>query len=209
MEQLQQQFATLAAQFQQYQGEAKAREQRLQQQLLELQSQNLGQLVQVQTELVKSLSGRDRVQLVDNKGIRKPSSFNGTEASFLPWKTKLELFVCNVFPDMAGALEWAEEHVGEITETSIQAAFGNAQLEDHIPNVGEKQQQLYTVLQQLCDTGEAFDIVNNSGKGRGLEAWRRLNKRYDPSTGRGRKGTGIEGWWTVPPLSDSKANRPA
>jgi hypothetical protein len=34
-------------------------------------------------------------------------------------------------------------------------------------------------------------------------------KRYEPCTGRGRKGTGIEGWWTVQPISDSKVNRAA
>ena len=34
-------------------------------------------------------------------------------------------------------------------------------------------------------------------------------QRGEASTGRGRKGTGVEGWWTVPPLADTKANRPA
>lgn len=29
----------------------------------------------------------------------------------------------------------------------------------------------------------------------------------EPPTGRGRRGVGIEGWWTVPPLPDTKANR--
>ena len=42
-------------------------------------------------------------------------------------------------------------------------------------------------LQQLCEK-ERFDIVSNCGRSNGLEAWRRLNRRYDPSTG-GRKKT--------------------
>lgn len=32
-------------------------------------------------------------------------------------------------------------------------------------------------------------------------------QRGEPSTGRGRLGTGVEGWWTLPPVSDSKAQR--
>ena len=32
-------------------------------------------------------------------------------------------------------------------------------------------------------------------------------QRDEPSTGRGRKGTGVEGWWTIPPVSDNKASR--
>ena len=31
----------------------------------------------------------------------------------------------------------------------------------------------------------------------------------DPATGRGRRGVGIDGWWTIPPVSDSKTQRAA
>ena len=34
-------------------------------------------------------------------------------------------------------------------------------------------------------------------------------KRGEPPTGRGRQGTGVEGWWTVPPVADTKAQRVA
>ena len=46
--------------------------------------------------------------------------------------------------------------------------------------------QLYTVLMTLVE-GESFDILVGSGPGEGLEAWRRLHKRWDPlTTGRAR-----------------------
>ena len=46
--------------------------------------------------------------------------------------------------------------------------------------------QLYTVLMTLVE-GESFDILVGSGSGDGLEAWRRLHKRWDPlTTGRAR-----------------------
>ena len=41
--------------------------------------------------------------------------------------------------------------------------------------------QLYTVLMTLVE-GESFDTLVGSGSGEGLEAWRRLHKRWDPLT---------------------------
>jgi hypothetical protein len=41
--------------------------------------------------------------------------------------------------------------------------------------------QMYSVLMALCQN-EALDIIVGSGSGNGLEAWRRLQRRYDPST---------------------------
>ena len=41
--------------------------------------------------------------------------------------------------------------------------------------------QLYTVLMTIVE-GESFDILVGSGSGEGLEAWRRLPKRWDPLT---------------------------
>ena len=46
--------------------------------------------------------------------------------------------------------------------------------------------QLYTMLMTLVE-GESFDILVGSGSGEGLEAWRRLHKRWDSlTTGRAR-----------------------
>ena len=39
--------------------------------------------------------------------------------------------------------------------------------------------QLCAVLMTLVE-GESFDIIVGSGSGEGLEAWRRLHKRWDP-----------------------------
>ena len=46
--------------------------------------------------------------------------------------------------------------------------------------------QLYTVLMSFVER-ESFDILVGSRSGEGLEAWRRLHKRWDPlTTGRAR-----------------------
>ena len=56
-----------------------------------------------------------------------------------------------------------------------------------VEEIHEKAAQVYAVLQNLLE-GEAFTIVHNCPKGNGLEAWRKINKRYDPATG-SRKGS--------------------
>ena len=173
------------------------REQQLQQQVQFLQQQaqqaqienRMPQLLQRLEDLTIQLAsnhGQKQVTLFDNKGIGKPGVFKGAEEHFLPWKTKVENFIVNVFPDLAEALEWAEEKEGECTDAEIRTLYEDPNSLDHLPQVQDKQHQLFTVSQQLCEK-EPFDIVSNCGKGKGLEAWRRLNKRYDPSTANRKK----------------------
>ena len=189
MDALAAQVAALAAELQRQRQEAAQREAVLQQQLVALQQGGLNQLAQAQTQLLQALGGRkeQRQTLVDTKGLGKPSSFDGTEEKFLPWKTRTENFITGVYPDIAQALEWAEEQTAPIDSVDVAAAFGDPDDHDFIPGLADKQQQLFMVLQQLCEK-EAFDLVTNCGKSQGLEAWRKLNRRYDPSTG-GRKRT--------------------
>eukprot|EP00971_Amphidinium_carterae_P296721 5894488-Amphidinium_carterae.4 len=55
-----------------------------------------------------------------------------------------------------------------------------------MPAAQELAEHLYTVLTSLTD-GESFDLVMGAGAGQGLEAWRRLHRRWDPfTTGRAR-----------------------
>ena len=74
-------------------------------------------------------------------------------------------------------LEWAAEQATEITTTAIDLDRGVQNLEFVL-------QQMHTALMAFTRY-EANDIVANSRKNP-LEAWRRLQKRYDPTTG-GRK----------------------
>ena len=80
-------------------------------------------------------------------------------------------------------MAWAEDETDPISTSSMTAEFGDVNpAQETIPDLEAKDAQLYAVLQTLCEK-EAFTLVRSSGKGKGLEAWRRLCKRYDPSTG--------------------------
>ena len=51
-----------------------------------------------------------------------------------------------------------------------------------VDDLKDKSAQIYSVLQNLLE-GEPFMILRNTEKANGLEAWRHINRRYDPSTG--------------------------
>ena len=83
-------------------------------------------------------------------------------------------------------LEWAAEQPTEITTTAIDLEFlpTDTNVDRGVQNLEFLLQQMHTALMALTSY-EANDIVAYSRKNP-LEAWRRLQKRYDPTTG-GRK----------------------
>ena len=140
-----------------------------------------------QRELVESLKTKDKreMSLIDNKGPAKPDRFTGKEERFLYWRTRLEAFVTSVFSAFEDVLPWCEECTQTITERDIENALGEiAPTQSHCKEIQEMNIQLFAVLQTLCQ----FTIVRSCGKNNGFEAWRRLTRRFDPSTG-GRRRT--------------------
>ena len=83
-------------------------------------------------------------------------------------------------------LKWAAEQPTEITTTAIDLEFlpTDANEDRGVQNLEFVLQQMHTALTALIGH-EANDIVVNSRKNP-MAAWRRLQKRYDPTTG-GRK----------------------
>ena len=80
-------------------------------------------------------------------------------------------------------VEWAAEQPTEITTTAIDLEFLPTDTnEDRGVQLEFVLQQMHTALMAFT-SNEANDIVANSRKNP-LEAWRRLQKRYDLATGR-------------------------
>ena len=79
-------------------------------------------------------------------------------------------------------LEWSAEQVTEITQELIDLEFlpPSTNHERGVQNLDFVQQQMHTAPVALTSQ-EANDIVANSRKNP-LEAWRRLQKPYDPTT---------------------------
>ena len=59
--------------------------------------------------------------------------------------------------------------------------FKESHIELEDEELDEMNEQVYRCLVALTD-GESFDLVTSVGEGQGLEAWRKLNRRWDPIT---------------------------
>ena len=96
---------------------------------------------------------------------------------------KIEAFFAGVIVESEMMLVWAAEQPKEITMTAIDLEFlpTDANKDRGVQHLEFVLQQMHTALMALTSF-EANDIVANSRKNP-LEAWRRLQKRYDPTTG--------------------------
>ena len=122
---------------------------------------------------------KDTPSLIDVNGLGRLKEFTGKEEDFQRWSKKTEAFFGGVIKESETLLEWAAEQTTEITTELIDREF--------LPTATKQERvrfaaDAYSAYGTSC---EANDTVANSRKNP-LEAWRRLQKRYDPTTG-GRK----------------------
>jgi hypothetical protein len=122
--------------------------------------------------------------LVDSRGLGKPPNYEGKEGEWMQWSRKFENYVSAVHAGADTALEWAADRHGTISEPDIEEAFGALAPNEaeRIEHIAEINFEVYVLLTQYM-SGDSFDIVMNCPRGQGLEAYRRLARRHDPSTG--------------------------
>ena len=177
-------------------AELRTQNQQLHQALQQVQQQNQQQgLVQALSDLPQSLAqtvgaaalaaaspARANPTSVDTKGLGKPPPLKNTEIEFVSWARRTKNFVVSVHPGARDVLTWAVER------DSATVSEANAATEVVMPldTLRMLADQLKTVPMTFVE-GESFDILVGHGSGEGLEAWRRLHKRWDPlTTGRAR-----------------------
>ena len=163
----------------------------LRQELLTLRAQvtaesGLADAVRAINNLATAQVRKDTPSLIDVTGLGRPKKFPGKEEDFQQWSKKTEAFFAGVMKESEIMLEWAAEQTTEITTELINREFllTATNQERGAQNLEFVLQQMHTALVALTSY-EANDIVANSRKNP-LEAWRRLQKRYDLTTG-GRK----------------------
>ena len=124
---------------------------------------------------------RPRGSVVDTKAIGRPEKLGGTleEASraWRQWHYRLELWLASQFSETRAILTWARTMDEEITITSIQSPVVTGVSPERVM---EFNRQLEVVLGTLTiDT--PGDIAMNSSPGSGLDMYRRLHMRLDPT----------------------------
>ena len=117
--------------------------------------------------------GDGKFDIVDFKASA-PSAFNGRrEESWKKWSRKFRTY-CNARKDgFRAALVWSESAQVEINHHTIDSmGWAPARVADS---------KLYDFL--LLNTGEDALVLVEHYEGMGFEAWRQLNKRFNPSGG--------------------------
>lgn len=126
----------------------------------------------------RSISDQSRC-LVDTRGIGRFGTSSGKAEDFVQWCTKTINLVLGISPVFEQVVHYVEDSVDSITDQNTMGDFGPMGLVDQIGHIHEKVKQFHTLIQQLTEK-EPFDIPNNCGNG--LEVWRRIVRRYDPTT---------------------------
>ena len=159
----------------------------VQQEMLSLRAQVTAQsglvdAVRAINNLATAQVRKDTPSLIDVKGLGRPKEFSAREEDFQKWSKKTEAFFAGVIMESEMMLEWTAEQPKESTMTAIDLEFADGcEQGQRSAKPGGVVQQMHTALMALV-TNEANDIVANSRKNP-VEAWRRLQKRYDPTTG--------------------------
>lgn len=115
--------------------------------------------------------------LVDANCISKPSTFDSSDAkTFILWSFKFKNFVTGIFPQAELLLDWWARS----REDGVSAAVVQRKC-DEIGQEIEINNQLHIALAGLLD-GEALPITMDTRGRNGPDAWRKINRRFDPQT---------------------------
>ena len=126
---------------------------------------------------------KDSPSLIDVKGLGRAKEFSGGDEDFQQWSKKTEAFFAGVIKESEIMLAWSAEQAAEITTKLIDLEFlpSEANVDRGLKTLEFVLQQMHRALMALTSY-EAKGIVANSRK-KPLEAWRRLQKRFHPTTG--------------------------
>ena len=129
--------------------------------------------------MVEKITSNPKTNIVDTRGIGKPTTFKGDESKFIEWIAKLNAFIR---ASNAKAMVWLKRACAEdrpitdqvIAEISEQDVETEAEVTEFII-------KLYSILVS-CTEDDPFRIINSVTNEEGLEGYRLLMKRYEPRT---------------------------
>ena len=134
----------------------------------------LADVVRAVNNLATAQVRKDTPSLIDVKGLGRPKEFTGREEDFQQWSKKTEAFLAGVTKGSEMMLEWAAEQPTRRMRTRTEEL-----------KTWSSFCSRFTQHSWLSRVLKRMTLVAYSRKNP-LEAWRRLQKRYDPTAG-GRK----------------------
>jgi len=127
--------------------------------------------------LKKDIEHRNRHSAIDTKAVGKPDKYNSKEAEWPSWSYGFGTWFNAQFEKGEEILKWAESHNNNpIDDVDLDGA------EPRYPQIKSVNAQLHVILVSLMQRNTAaFEIVKNTGQNNGLDAWRRLSRKFDPN----------------------------
>ena len=157
-------------------------EQMLMQMLQQQQQLMMGQQAQLDNlaRLVERQAPAHPRGLVDLKAVGRPESLGGNldqaTSTWRQWSYKYELWLASQWENGAQVLRWCEAE----TATIDQAVLTAKAAEPGFETLPQLNRQLEVTLASLTKDVPG-DIVFNSHRGSGCDAWRRLSARLNPN----------------------------
>ena len=155
-------------------------QQQMSQQSLEMQRQQS----QAQMETLANL-GAAQVAMTTHdardfqtKAFAKMKSFQGDEKARPDWMYKFHVEGSRSFRQAATILDWAEDMFDQPIAESDSQRVAAKEIWVDMANLNMQLHGDLVSLMQECTEG--FEIVRNTKTEVGLDAWRRLNHKYDP-----------------------------
>ena len=119
-------------------------------------------------------------QIDEKKNMRSPDPFDGSERKYPEWKAKMTAYLKLKVPESTSILKYMYKHQDKpINNDAIKDMMDELILEKKLVD------NFSTALHELLlrnTSGSAFELTNSVLDENGLEAWRKLTRRYEPRT---------------------------
>ena len=119
-------------------------------------------------------------QIDERKNIRGPDTWDGSEKKYQEWKTKMMVYLKLKVPESIHILKHVAKNQDKcISDETIRDIASDLILEPNL--VSNFSTSLHDLLLKGT-SGNAFELTNSVKDENGLEAWRKIARRYDPRT---------------------------
>ena len=135
-------------------------------------------------ETGKEMVGKSKT--LDDKFLKKIKTFNSNVSEWSDWKFQLKIAVNTVEPKLVEVLAAVEKRDSEVTEEVMTAWQTDGPNEIDLSSANgyyltKWSGELYEAL-SLSVTGEALTLMRSVGDMNGMEAWRKLQAHFNPTT---------------------------
>ena len=139
------------------------------------------ELTQRLIEAIEAIAQTRTKGTIDVKGIGRPDPISGSkeeiQGKWTTWSYKFETWFTSQYTNGERILDWAKQQKDTIKQESIRQFSEDSRIpEEEVKNVDK---QLHTAIVHLTQD-EALNLVRNTEKKSGLEAYRRIYFEYDP-----------------------------